>query len=70
MSDTPRPTESGAPTEAASPQVDESAAPTDAADRNAGPIAWMARNSIAANLLMVILLVGGIWTAEIGRAHV
>jgi len=28
-----------------------------------GPITWMARNSIAANLLMVILLVGGIWTA-------
>ena len=28
-----------------------------------GPIAWMARNSIAANLLMIILLGGGIWTA-------
>ncbi|TDT44208.1 multidrug efflux pump subunit AcrB [Halospina denitrificans] len=28
-----------------------------------GPITWMARNSIAANLLMVILLAGGIWTA-------
>ncbi len=28
-----------------------------------GPIAWMARNSIAANLLMVILLVGGLWAA-------
>jgi multidrug efflux pump subunit AcrB len=28
-----------------------------------GPIAWMARNPIAANLLMVILLGGGIWTA-------
>lgn len=28
-----------------------------------GPIAWMARNGIAANLLMVILLGGGIWTA-------
>lgn len=28
-----------------------------------GAIGWMARNSIAANLLMVILLVGGIWTA-------
>ena len=27
-----------------------------------GPIAWMARNSIAANLLMVILIGGGIWT--------
>jgi len=28
-----------------------------------GPIAWMARNSIAANLLMVILLGGGMWSA-------
>ncbi|MBD3225719.1 MAG: AcrB/AcrD/AcrF family protein [Caldithrix sp.] len=28
-----------------------------------GPIAWMARNSIAANLLMIILLGGGVWTA-------
>ncbi|MGK7396110.1 MAG: efflux RND transporter permease subunit [Candidatus Cyclobacteriaceae bacterium M3_2C_046] len=27
-----------------------------------GPIAYMARNSIAANLLMVILIGGGIWT--------
>jgi multidrug efflux pump subunit AcrB len=28
-----------------------------------GPIAWMARNAIAANLLMMILLAGGIWSA-------
>lgn len=28
-----------------------------------GPIAWMARNSIAANLLMILLIGGGIWTA-------
>jgi len=28
-----------------------------------GPIAWMARNSIAANLLMFLLLGGGIWAA-------
>ncbi len=28
-----------------------------------GPIAWMAQNSIAANLLMIILLGGGIYTA-------
>lgn len=28
-----------------------------------GPIAYMARNPIAANLLMIILLGGGIWTA-------
>ena len=27
------------------------------------PIGWMARNSIAANLLMTILLGGGLWTA-------
>ena len=26
-----------------------------------GPIAWMARNHIAANLLMFILLGGGLW---------
>ena len=28
-----------------------------------GAIAWMAQNSIAANLLMLLLLAGGIWTA-------
>ena len=28
-----------------------------------GPIAYMAQNPIAANLLMVILLAGGLWTA-------
>jgi multidrug efflux pump subunit AcrB len=28
-----------------------------------GPLAWMACNAIAANLLMVILLAGGIWSA-------
>jgi multidrug efflux pump subunit AcrB len=28
-----------------------------------GPIAWMTQNSIAANLLMMLLLGGGIWTA-------
>jgi multidrug efflux pump subunit AcrB len=28
-----------------------------------GPIAWMARNSIAAHLAMIILLGGGVWTA-------
>ncbi len=28
-----------------------------------GPIAWMARHSIAANLLMILLLGGGVWTA-------
>ncbi len=28
-----------------------------------GPIAWMAGNPIAANLLMAVLLLGGVWTA-------
>lgn len=28
-----------------------------------GPIAWMAQNSIAANLIMMILLGGGVWSA-------
>jgi multidrug efflux pump subunit AcrB len=32
-------------------------------DPGRGPIAWMAHNSIAANLLMAILLGGGLWTA-------
>ena len=32
-------------------------------DLGRGPIAWMAHNSIAANLLMAILLGGGLWTA-------
>ncbi|MDX1671824.1 MAG: efflux RND transporter permease subunit [Balneolaceae bacterium] len=31
-------------------------------DTRSGPIAYMARNPIAANLLMIILLGGGIWT--------
>ena len=35
-----------------------------------GPIAWMARNSIAANLLMFILLGGGIWTAVVIQKEV
>jgi len=33
------------------------------ADRTRGPIAWMARNPIAANLAMIILMVGGVWAA-------
>ncbi|MDI9246396.1 efflux RND transporter permease subunit [Marinobacter sp. CHS3-4] len=28
-----------------------------------GPIEWMARNSIAANLIMILLLAGGLWMA-------
>jgi multidrug efflux pump subunit AcrB len=36
------------------------------ADKNvgkSGPIAWMIQNSIAANLLMILLIAGGIWSA-------
>jgi len=32
-------------------------------DERPGPIAWMARRSIAANLIMIILIGGGFWTA-------
>ena len=42
----------------------------DTADVRRGPIAWMARNSIAANLLMVILLGGGVWTAVVIQKEV
>lgn len=35
-----------------------------------GAIAWMARNSIAANLLMVILLAGGFWAALVVQKEV
>lgn len=35
-----------------------------------GAIAWMARNSIAANLLMLLLLGGGIWTAVVIQKEV
>ena len=35
-----------------------------------GPIAWMARNSIAANLLMLILLGGGLWSARVIQKEV
>lgn len=35
-----------------------------------GAIAWMARNSIAANLLMVILLGGGVWSAFVIQKEV
>lgn len=37
--------------------------PSPAPAPRGGPLAWMAANSIAANLLMVILLAGGVWTA-------
>ncbi|EMI18484.1 multidrug resistance protein, AcrB/AcrD/AcrF family protein [Rhodopirellula maiorica SM1] len=39
-------------------------------DLRRGPIAWMARNSIAANLLMVILLGGGLWSAAVMQKEV
>ena len=32
-------------------------------DTNKGIIAWFARNSVAANLLMIFILVGGLLTA-------
>lgn len=35
-----------------------------------GPIAWMAKNSIAANLLMMILLCGGIWSGIVIQKEV
>jgi len=35
-----------------------------------GPIAWMARNSIAANLLMLLFLGGGVWTAFVMQKEV
>ncbi|MEM9366495.1 MAG: efflux RND transporter permease subunit [Planctomycetota bacterium] len=35
-----------------------------------GPIAWMTHNSIAANLMMFILLGGGIWTAFVMQKEV
>ncbi len=42
--------------------------PTD--DTRSGAIAWMARNSIAANLMMAILLVGGFWSALVVQKEV
>jgi len=42
----------------------------DRSARHAGPVAWMARNPIAANLLMVVLLVGGLWAALSARKEV
>ncbi|TWT56168.1 efflux RND transporter permease subunit [Allorhodopirellula solitaria] len=41
----------------------EATTAADSVQPQSGPIAWMAHNSIAANLLMVILLGGGIWAA-------
>ena len=38
--------------------------------RGHGPIAWMARNSVAANLAMVLLLFGGIWAAVSAQKEV
>jgi len=33
------------------------------AENHRGPIAWMAHNPIAANLLMIVLIAGGVWSA-------
>lgn len=35
-----------------------------------GPIAWMTRNPVAANLAMVLLLLGGLWTAVSAQKEV
>lgn len=43
---------------------------TDNSSERLGPIAWMARNSIAANLLMFIFLGGGIWSAVVIQKEV
>lgn len=37
--------------------------PAEMQGEDKGPIAWMTRHSIAANLLMIILIGGGLWTA-------
>ncbi|WP_221031847.1 efflux RND transporter permease subunit [Actomonas aquatica] len=42
---------------------DEAPVPQPPKSEGDGVIGWMARNSVAANLLVVILLVGGLWTA-------
>jgi len=42
--------------------TDESPPPADDSE-NKGPIAWMVNRSIAANLLMILLIGGGLWTA-------
>ena len=42
----------------------------DESDSRRGWIAWMARNSIAANLLMIILLGGGVWSAIVIQKEV
>ena len=43
--------------------MSDSLQPSSGQPSHTGPIAWMARNSIAANLLMLIFLGGGLWTA-------
>ncbi len=43
--------------------ADDAAESKASGDGRRGPIAWMAGNPIAANLLIVILLGGGLWTA-------
>ncbi len=48
--------------DASTPSDGGVSAPLDGRDADRGPIAWMAANPVAANLLMVLLLVGG-WLA-------
>ncbi len=43
-------------------EVDHNDQPRDGIDTNTGLIAWFARNSVAANLLMIFILVGGFLT--------
>ncbi len=45
-------------------------APAITAAKPRGAIAWMAHNSIAPNLLMVLLLGGGIWAAVVVQKEV
>ncbi len=52
------------------PQSDTSQPAEQVGVVSTGPIAWMARNSIAANLLMIILLGGGLWTAAVMQKEV
>lgn len=73
MSDTPPPRDgssppdtpgaSDAPSPRAFPPPNGAKPPSAAREEPLGLIAWMANNPIAANLLMVLLLAGGIWTA-------
>ncbi|MEQ8771112.1 MAG: efflux RND transporter permease subunit [Phycisphaerales bacterium] len=47
--------------------TDQASTPT---DTSRGPIAWMARNPVAANLAMLLLLIGGVWSAVSAQKEV